>query len=241
MGTGIAKIIGIERQVDLFKLRGRYNRYKKKISQEVSNIGEPKFFVIGFNKTGTTTIESALKELNFRLGDQSISEYLTRDIIRNSNYKKLFEYCKTSQAFQDIPFSLPGVYKKLDEEFPNSKFILTVRDSSDQWYKSMCKFYGKISYSDSSKPTRESLKNCGYRYKGFLFDVFDFFYPSKDLFSEEYKSIYEKHIEEVKEYFSNRESQLIVINVSEEKGYKGLCSFLDVDPVRDSFKWENKT
>ena len=52
--------------------------------------------------------------------------------------KKCFEY----EVFQDIPFSLPEFYRYVYKKYPKSKFILTVRSSSDIWFNSFNKYYG---------------------------------------------------------------------------------------------------
>ena len=55
-----------------------------------------KVFVIGFNKTGTTSIQAALGELGYILGDQASAERLLKDVMQN-NYKPLLDYCDVLQ------------------------------------------------------------------------------------------------------------------------------------------------
>ncbi|MEW6132914.1 MAG: sulfotransferase [Pseudomonadota bacterium] len=102
-----------------------------------------KIFCIGRNKTGTTSLAAALRELGVRVGNQKPAELLLKDwAVRD--FRRLVAYCHTAQAFQDIPFSLPYTFQAMDMHFPESKFILTVRDSADQWYHSLVKFHKKI-------------------------------------------------------------------------------------------------
>lgn len=86
----------------------------------------PKVFCVGRNKTGTTSIAKALRALGFKVGDQARAETLIEDWARR-DFRKIVRYCRTADAFQDVPFSWPHTFEALDQAFPQSKFILTVR------------------------------------------------------------------------------------------------------------------
>lgn len=47
----------------------------------VRNKNRPKIFCIGSGKTGTTSVEKALKDLGFKMGDQVKGELLVNDYI----------------------------------------------------------------------------------------------------------------------------------------------------------------
>ena len=124
-----------------------------------------KIFVIGFNKTGTTSVHSALLEFDIYVGDQQQGEMTLNDIIKG-DYTNLFAYCDQAEAFQDVPFSCPNVYKALDKKYPNSKFILTVRENESQWFNSIVKFHGKL-WANGNVPTKNDLENAVYIEKGY--------------------------------------------------------------------------
>ena len=63
-----------------------------------------KVFSIGRNKTGSTSIAQALKTLGYTLGDQPQAELLMTDW-QVRDFKKIITFCKTADAFQDVPFS----------------------------------------------------------------------------------------------------------------------------------------
>ncbi len=64
-----------------------------------------KIFSIGYNKTGTTALGSALKNLGYKVGDHKKAEMLLGDwAVRN--FHPIITYCQTADAFQDVPFSL---------------------------------------------------------------------------------------------------------------------------------------
>jgi hypothetical protein len=209
---------------------------------EVSN---SKLFVIGFNKTGTTTLKATLRKLGYKIGDQKVAEVLAIEWGETQNTKKIINYCHTAEAFQDLPFSKPLLYKSLFEAFPSSKFILTKRDSSEQWFNSLVKFHTKrFSSNEHHPPDENDLKNAVYRYKGFMLDVFKCFYdyPAIPLYDKEaYTQIYEDHIRSVREYFENKPGKLLEINVAEKGDFKKLVQFLSIDTNLKTFPWKNKT
>lgn len=202
----------------------------------------PKIFCIGMNKTGTTSLKKAFENLGYLVGSQYKAELLL-DEYKDGDFEAIAEYCKTAQVFQDFPFSFPETYKILDEAFPNSKFILSIRDSADQWYNSLTKFHAKM-FGNGRIPTKEDLMEATYISKGrpwltqkILFNKLEDEPYDKDILVEHY----EKYNDEVQNYFKDRPHDLLVINLSEHNAYGKFCEFLGVDSPYDSFPWENKT
>ena len=204
---------------------------------------KPKIFSIGLNKTGTTTLEKILKDFNYKLGNQIRGELLFNDWYRR-DFKSTISLSKTADAFQDAPFSFPFTFIALDQYFPNSKFILTVRDSPEQWYNSLIKFHSKLWADGINPPTSLDLKNAKYRYKGFAYEVHKLIFktPDEDLYNKEILlDYYNNHNYQVIEYFRSRPEKLLVINVSTDNDYLRLCEFLKKKPLHKTFPWENKT
>ncbi|MBI3882938.1 MAG: hypothetical protein HY305_01625, partial [Sphingobacteriales bacterium] len=121
----------------LTRIRNKFNRVFS------SNVSQPKIFCIGRNKTGTTSIEKAFIDFGYTVGNQRQAELLLSNYIKN-DFDSIVSYSKSAQVFQDSPFSYPETYMHLDKAFPNSKFILSVRDSSEQWYNSITSFHAKL-------------------------------------------------------------------------------------------------
>ena len=202
-----------------------------------------KIFCIGFNKTGTTTIEKVLKDFKYRLGDQPQAELLFSNWL-NRDFKAIKKYCASAEAFQDVPFSMPYTYILLDQYFPNAKFILTVRDSPEQWYNSTVNFHSKLWGDGKNKLSKEELKNVNYRYKGFPYDFIKevFNTSDNDIYNKEkFMNLYNQHIVQVKDYFKTSPEKLLIINTSNKDDYFRLCEFLNKKPLSDNFPWENKT
>ncbi|WP_055445287.1 sulfotransferase [Lacinutrix himadriensis] len=205
---------------------------------------QTKIFCIGQNKTGTTTIETVLKSFNYRLGNQVKGEWLLNSWYER-DFKKIIKFCKTAEAFQDVPFSLPYTYQHLDVAFPKAKFILTERDSDEQWYQSMVKFHTKLFGNGNHTPTWEDLKLARYRYEGYMADVrrkvHSITEGEEPYDAIKLKHFYNTHNASVKNYFKSRPEKLLIINVANAKDYGKLCAFLNQPKQGDDFPWENRT
>ncbi len=145
---------------------------KKSFSSKIYNKNYNKVFVIGFNKTGTTTLKKTLSSFGLKVGNQVAAEVLTEDWSKYKKADRIIRYCHTADAFQDLPFSKPKLYEDLDQAFPNSRFILTIRDTPEQWFQSLVNYYTKKFSTTNLPPTEKDLANATYRYKGFLLDIF---------------------------------------------------------------------
>lgn len=201
-----------------------------------------KIFVIGRNKTGTTSLHHEFLERGFIVGNQRKAELLLDNYL-DKDFESIISYCKTAQVFQDIPFSYPETYKHLHKAFPDAKFILTLRDSPEQWYNSITKFHSKI-FGNGKIPTKKDLQNANYVYKGWIWKANRFMYntPENDPYQKD-KLIqsYIDYNDSVLEYFKDK-NNLLVINLSEKDAYTKFCNFLNL-PLegKNSFPWKNKT
>src|SRR5690554_936986 len=179
--------------------------------------GKPKIFGIGNNKTGTTSLKKAMLDLGYSVGNQRTAEKMMEQWAKR-DFRKLIRYCHTAQFFQDVPFSKPYTYVVLDHEFPGSKFILTVRDSPEQWYNSSTKFHAKLWGVEGRIPTKEDLIEASYIYKGWAweFNVYMNITPENDPYQKDLlvKS-YIDYNESVIKYFEHRPEDLLIINLSD--------------------------
>lgn len=201
-----------------------------------------KIFCIGQNKTGTTSLETFFKDHGYKVGNQRKAELLLDNYI-SRDWKPILNYCKTADVFQDIPFSNNFLYVLLDFYFPNSKFILTERDTPEQWYNSITKFHAKLFGLNSRIPTKEDLQNANYIEKGFIWKSFFEKYGEikGDIYNKEHLiKNYLTRNEQIKHYFKNNDNFLI-LNVSEKSAVEKLADFLAIKPMYNVFPWENKT
>jgi len=158
-----------------------------------------KVFGIGFHKTGTTSLANALSYLGYRVtGPNGVDN----PNIAEEVHQMAFDLANRFDAFQDNPW--PVLYQELDERFPGSKFILTVRPTHD-WIRSVVSHF-----NEDETPMREWIYGVG-RPRG-----------NENL----YIARYERHNREVIEYFKDRSKQLLVLNITAGEGWTKLCAFL---------------
>ena len=174
-----------------------------------------KVFCIGFHKTGTTTLEVALKKLGYRV----TGSFGTKDPdIASKVHDMAYAMVERFDAFEDNPW--PILYKELDARFPGSKFILT-RRPAEAWIRSQVK-----DFATTETPMRRWIygENAGC--------------PAGN--EDTYIERYERHNREVLEYFSDRPGDLLVMDIPADAGWDKLCAFLGRDVPNKPFPHANK-
>jgi hypothetical protein len=169
-----------------------------------------KVFGIGLSKTATSSLTGALEVLGYRSIHFPFMSYdwgrlvLTPECVRNHD------------AFTDIPVA--NCFAYLDEKYPGSKFVYTVRDE-DEWLQSCRKHY--------------SRKHYGVR---MAFNHFKWFHLQYSMYGclsfdpDTFLAAYRRHDRAVKERFAGREEDLLILNICGGEGWDKLCDFLD-EPV----------
>lgn len=224
------------------KYAGKTRSLFRLLPSAIHALGKPKLFCIGRNKTGTTSLAKALRDLDLIVGEQWLTESLVQDWAQR-DFRRLFWYCHTAQAFQDAPFSWPFTFQTLDQKFPDSKFILTVRHTPEQWYESLTSYHAKL-FGNESFPESQDLRNAQYIRSGYAYEVNRLLYttPDDDPYNKEILiASYNAHNDSVQEYFRHRPDDLLLLNVAEPGAYSQLCQFLGKPYTGQIFPWENKT
>ncbi len=203
---------------------------------ERPDINKIKIFCIGRNKTGTTSLASFFRKNGYKVGDQGQAELLMEDWAKR-DFKRIIEYCNTAEVFQDVPFSLPDTFQALDQAFPKSKFILSLRSTPEEWYQSLVNHHIREMSSTSGPPSEDDLRQYKYRkkYKGFILFMQQvvYGYPEIPLYdSKAYMAHYENHNKQVIEYFKNRSNDLLIINLNDPTAFENICHFINLDPKK---------
>lgn len=169
-----------------------------------------KIFGIGLSKTGTTSLAQALEILGYRVKDYpGIERYRAGDV--TSIDRTVID---GHDALTDTP--IPSFFRELDQAYPGSKFILTIRDT-DSWLRSCKKQF---------TPALAAKQNEAHR-KLFL-DLY-----GTDVYDEtKFLQGYRRHIDQVLEYFKDRPADLLVLDLTAGDGWHKLCAFLG-KPVPD--------
>lgn len=163
-----------------------------------------KVFGIGLSKTGTTSIASALELLGYKTKDyMGLSTYIPGDLSSIDLHE-----IDAHDAFTDTP--IPSFYRELDAKYPQSKFILTIREM-DPWLKSC-----KKQFTKRSAETVNAASN----------ELFNDLYGCTSFDAEKFKKGYDRFTAGVLNYFKDRESDLLIIDVCAGEGWEKLCPFL---------------
>lgn len=162
-----------------------------------------KIIGIGMSKTGTTSLHQALTQLGF-----NSKHHPHREEIFEGDFRWLDRY----DAVCDAP--VVPYYPQLDEAYPGSKFILTVRDV-DEWLESTKQWWKR-----RNRPPEDTV-----RMRIAVFGVHTFHGPRL-------RYVYEKHVHDVKEYFKDRPQDLLTLDICKGEGWEKLCPFVN-RPVPD--------
>ncbi len=174
--------------------------------QAAGNSG--KIFGIGLSKTGTTSLYAALCELGYRSGTfRHLRELQLADWFRGDFSH---DYLRDLDALTDLPIGV--FFPQLDQKYPGSRFILTVRDI-DSWLTSVARQF-------SRQPEPEP---------GFRRDVRMAAYGTSVFHEQRFRFVYKTHQRNVKWYFDNRPQDLLVMDICGGDGWDKLCHFLNRD------------
>ncbi len=163
------------------------------------SVADPKVFGIGFHKTGTSSLAQALRDLGYRVGGPN---GIHDPNIADNVHEMALTVANQFDAFKDNPW--PLLYQEVDDAFPGSRFILTVRPTGD-WIDSVVNHFG-----DETTPMREWIYGVG----------------SPRGNEQTYVDRYERHNREVTEYFRDRDGDLLVLDLANGDGWEQLCPFL---------------
>jgi Sulfotransferase domain len=185
--------------------------------KRIFNSPKQKVFVIGFHKTGTSSLGKALQILGYKVcgslkegmdyEDSAIgfTEYLLR------KGKPLLE---KYDAFQDTPWFL--LYEELYRTYPKAYFILTVRDP-ESWLHSVQNHFG----------TNE------YPYHKWIYTSLDPF-KSREL----YLARFNDHNRTIRDFFKGKDN-FMEFSI-ETDGWKQLAGHLGLKIPMTKFPYANK-
>lgn len=163
-----------------------------------------KVFGIGFPRTGTTTLNRCFKQFGFSHKGYDL-DLLRR--VHEDDLAPVRAVTEQHDSFDDWPW--PLLYRRLDEWYPDAKFILTIRERPDVWLQSMQR------HAKLTGPTEARQIVFGN--------------PRVEGQEEMYVDRYTRHNEEVRSYFHDRPDDLLEVCWEAGTGWDELCTFLNVD------------
>jgi len=170
----------------------------------------PRVIGVGLQRTGTGSLRRALNVL----GIQTLEFYGSWYLVKLKAGHLVFDPAADHELFQGFADNpVPAVYREMDGFFPGSRFVLTTRDSS-AWLRSVENLF-------EGKPRWQGTP------QGDLYDACHAAtYGVTSFDPEAFAEGYERHREEVLDYFSGRPTDLLVVDVSEPRPWDALCTFL---------------
>lgn len=175
-----------------------------------------KIFGIGLQRTGTTSLWSALITLGIKAAPHAIPLFYNLDD----------EYIKRFEAFMDNP--IPLVYQELDKKCPGSKFILTTRHELD-WLNSVEWLFSK------------RLVTMDKKLKSIADEIHYQFYGTTEFDREIFRRKWRTYHQEVHAYFSNRKEDMLTLDLSHQADWRLLCNFLARSVPDQPFPWLNSS
>ena len=186
-------------------------------------MGAPKVFGIGFQKTGTSSLDAAFRILGYRT-DKGVflntrgkkSSVLIAPPLTNAKVlERVLPIARKKEAFSDNPW--PLLYREVDSLFADSKFVLTVREPQ-RWLESLARHFG----------SEES-------------DTLEWIYGVRSVRGNEARclEVYEAHNRAVREHFASRPTALLELDIEQHPNWDALCMFLDKPLPKQPFPRAN--
>ncbi len=177
----------------------------------------PRVFNIGLNKTGTVSFHEAMTVLgleSLHWGGPEVHRLVVA--AREAGLPLLANLDQRYDAFSDIGVLARG-FAQLDEQYPGSHFVMTVRDV-DAWVDSRRRHVEK----------NQQLKAAG-QYDG------DFLVVDEAKWRDEW----DRHTAAVRAYFAGRDD-FLEIDITAGEGWPPFCRLLGVPEPAIPFPWENR-
>lgn len=201
-----------------------------------------KIFCIGFNKTGTTSQAKLFSNEGFKVAPEPPFASITaKHFVETSNEpfnKKVINFIKQHfddcNFFQDTPFYFPSMYIDLYKAFPDAKFILSIRNSPEDWYYSLINFYARHWGPDKLHEMKTRIP--------WIYQVLTKVYggtAEKPYLKKNLIKTYEKHNNDVQEFFDGNPN-FIKINLSNHEDFSRLENFIGTKFKSDRFPHENQ-
>ena len=183
-----------------------------------------KIFCIGLNKTGTSSLHEAFKILNYksihRIGKEGNIKIIIHQNYINGN--KLLKGIENYDAYSDWNNANTNfLFKKLDEQYPKSKFVLNTRDI-DGWLNSREKHVKSI--PELRNKQAENPENTWY-----------------NIDKKAWVKDYREHHRQVLNYFEDREDDLLIFNLFDGDSWEKICDFLNRPVPKEPFPYANKS
>lgn len=165
-------------------------------------MNKTKIIILGFHKTGTTTLENVLIDKGFKVHGAD------KQILKIKDPKKVKNYIKDIltkyDVIQDMPW--PFYYKEIYDLYPDARYILTYREP-EKWIRSVVRYFASIRTPNIKKmygvPQAEG---------------------NEEIFIEKYNELNSQIIS-----FFNNGDNFLILEMNKNFNYQTLNNFLCID------------
>lgn len=173
-----------------------------------------KIFGIGLGRSGTTSLAHALTVLGYK----------------TLHFPQSMEQIDRHEASDDL--TVASRFKELDQKYPGSKFILTVREL-DSWVSS-CLWHYQKNWGGLTRPepAKSFCMESGLKIYGAG--------VGRNIQPIDLVTGSARHLQDVMLYFRGREKDLLVLDIVGGDGWERLCKFLDKPTPNSPFPNSNK-
>jgi len=173
---------------------------------------------IGLPKTGTTSLGYCFRRLGFKHQTYDMDLAV---LVKNNQLAPVLKEAEKHETFEDWPWFM--IYRQMDEAFPNSKFVLTLRKDTETYVTSL-----------KGHHEREGIRKPDFIKPHWWAAVFGV--EPIDWDYQKSAERYEKHNRDVLEYFRDRiDKDLLVVCWENGDGWSRLCEFLNRPQPNEPF------
>jgi len=164
-----------------------------------------KIFIIGFNKTGTTSLDgffnfNSIPSAHWDRGN--LAKTIKYNYENKNPLLKGYEKYTVFSDMEDVKnlnYAHVEYFKEFYKMYPNSKFILNIRNV-DNWIKSRC---------------NHNFNNDGFKIN-YLEMVKSQYNLTSEQVIEKWKNDFNNHVNNVIEYFSDKKNKLIIFDIEKD-------------------------
>jgi hypothetical protein len=190
-------------------------------------------FNIGAHKTGTCSLVKAMKILGYKHCSETVwysNKKWKDDVCIRNDYSSIVTMIEQKlkegfNFFEDSPYNFNDVYKQIDTEFCNAKFVMTCRDPDD-WYDSFYRWSEMPYYKAENKAyPLAAVYSYGH-------DIVKYNDETKHIV-EGIKERYTSRKNDILAYFSDKKDKLCIIGIDDSSSLKWntLCTFLGIQNI----------
>ena len=169
-----------------------------------------RIFGIGAHKTATTSLHEAFHILGLDSAHWE-SPHWARNIWHEMHSEGRSRTLEAHYCLCDFP--IPALFKELDQAYPGSKFVLTLRDEA-KWIRSVERHWIRYKTTEWDK---DAFSN----------EMHTAFYGIEEFDAEVMLNRYRQHTREVLAHFEHRPEDLLIMHMDTNPGWDALCAFIN--------------